>query len=176
LKDDYSADQIFTTAFYIIVVAIVSQIISMRFFENWWFWIGFSATIAASVIGIRRFNMRTIETLESLFIAMQPVLFLFFSYRFYGSKNIFELVMAVVILFLFISFYVLDKHYKKFSWYKSGRIGFSGFMVTALLFLIRAVVASGNADVLSFSGKYEVVLSAAVSFLLFLEIYNLSRN
>ena len=72
-------------------------------------------------------------------------------------------------------FAYLDASYKNFSWYRSGRVGFSGLTTLGVLFLLRAAFASFFPDVISFV-KYEAILSGVAAFVIFLAIFNLARS
>jgi hypothetical protein len=82
----------------------------------------------------------------------------------------------IVIILLIVLFYFLDAHYKKFTWYKSGRVGFTGLTTLGLLLLLRAAVAPIVPDMLSFSGKYEAIISGILAFVSFLLVFNLART
>jgi hypothetical protein len=176
LKEDYFVDNVFTTAVYVIIAATISQVISNRFFPQWWFWAGFFAVLIGLTLGIYRYKFRIIELVEALLLSLIPVLIMIFLYQFISKQNIIDLFVSLYLLFLIFTFYFLNKHYKRFAWYKSGRIGFSGLTIAGLFFLSRAAVASFFPDVLSFSGKYEVYLSGVCAFLAFLGVFNLARQ
>jgi hypothetical protein len=176
LKEDYLADHVFTTAVYVIFAGIISQVVSKRFFSQWWFWIGFVAILTGLAGGIYRYKLRIIESVEALFLSALPVLILIFTYHFITTRDHIYLLASIFLLLLIFTFYIFDKHYKGFSWYKSGRIGFSGLTIAGIFFLTRSAVASFLPDMLSFSGKYEVYISAMVAFIAFLGVFTLARK
>jgi hypothetical protein len=87
-----------------------------------------------------------------------------------------SLLAAVATLILIVTFYFFETKYKNFSWYKSGKVGFSGLAVLGIFFLVRALVALSFSFVLSFAGKFESVFSGITAFLFFLGVFNLARQ
>lgn len=121
------------------------------------------------------------------------------SIGFVVSQRVFELPLyeafeAAVVGFLFASpiltrewvysaialacYYYLRGRYKSFMWYKSGKVGFAGLVTLGLFFLVRSILALSGSNMLVFTGigKVEVVLCAALSFLCFFAVYNLSES
>jgi len=82
----------------------------------------------------------------------------------------------LAILVFILVYYYFDSHYKKFSWYKSGKIGFSGLVTLGIIFLVRAGVAVSESVVLSFVDKYEAAFSATAALFCFLAVFNLGRK
>lgn len=175
LREDYNESFIFNSSFYVLFGIVISVLASLYFFEKWWFWFGLFGAVLGTLVAILRFKLRVLETLESSVLGGLNLLILVFFYDFVVNLKILSGVASLVILMLIALFIYLDKHYKDFSWYKSGRIGFSGLTILGLFFLIRAAVALVFKDMVSFVSEYEVALSAAVSFISFLAVFNLSR-
>jgi len=71
-------------------------------------------------------------------------------------------------------FYFLETKYKKISWYRSGRVGFSGLTTAAIFFLLRAAISPFYPNLLTFSGSFEYLFSGLVAFILFFLVYNLA--
>jgi hypothetical protein len=176
LKEDYTYSQILSTGFYALFGAAVGSIIADNFFSAWWFWAAFAGAFLGLSAGIWRFNLRTFETMEAAILGFLPVTTLVCLYYGLMESSIPALVSASVVFLLFVGFFILDKHYKKFTWYKSGRAGFAGFTIFGLFFLIRAAVAVFVGDMLSFVQGIEVYLSGIMAFGAFLILYNLSRE
>jgi hypothetical protein len=84
------------------------------------------------------------------------------------------LAFAFMLIMLFASYY-FDTHYKRFSWYKSGRIGFAGVSVAIVLFLVRSAIAIFKVPVLSFVGRSELIISGVVTVVSFILLFNLGR-
>jgi hypothetical protein len=91
-------------------------------------------------------------------------------------SNLSSLIASGIVLLIIVLFFFLDSRYKRFVWYRSGRIGFSGFSVLGIFFILRAVFAAAFIDVLSFVGTLDVIISAVVAFFSFLIVFNLARN
>jgi hypothetical protein len=177
LKEDYSSGQIFTCAFYILVGLIIANILANRFFPNWWFWLSILGLSIGLLAGVVRFKLRFMESLEALVISSLPSMFLLYLGGIiligYEPELLFGALFVIGLIILFV---VFNKYYKRFTWYRSGRIGFSGLTIMGTFFLVRAAVAVYFPSMLSFAGKYEVFISAIVAFLSFLGVFNLARQ
>lgn len=177
LKEDYSASSIFTTSLYVLLGILVGLIVSRKFLPSWWFWLSFSGTGLGLALGIFRFHLRFFETLEACTIGFLPGLSLIFLNDSIKTSSVVSFVSFVVIAALIALFYFFDRHYKDFSWYKSGRIGFAGLSTLGIFFLVRATIAILFPFVISFVSKYEeALISGITAFIFFLLIYNLSRE
>ncbi len=176
LKDDYTSNQIFSTSFLILFAVIVSSLISTNFFVNQMFWLNFLAVSIGLTVGVLRYKLRIYESLEAAVISILPWIGLRFLSDSITNSALPLLIASGVILLLILLFFVFDRHYKRFSWYKSGRVGFAGLTILGIFFLIRAVVAAAFGDVLSFWNVYDTILSAAVAFFAFLTVYNLAQK
>jgi hypothetical protein len=175
LKEDYSAEIIFKSATYILVGIGVALTIASNFFPLWFFWASLIGGLTGFSFAILRFRVKFYETLEALIIASLPwlgIVFLMDSVI-KGSLNSF-LAFAFMLIMLFASYY-FDTHYKRFSWYKSGRIGFAGVSVAIVLFLVRSAIAIFKVPVLSFVGRSELIISGVVTVVSFILLFNLGR-
>lgn len=175
-REDYPSGEIFSTSFYILLGIGLGYILSRNFFAPWWFWAGLVGMAAGLGLGLLRFRFRFFETFEALVIGILPWLSLVFLSDSISSSSIFSFAAFVVIVGLMALYHFLDRHYKSFSWYRSGRIGFSGLTVAGVFFLIRGVVASFFPFVLSFVVSVEAILSGVTAFTLFLLTFNLARQ
>ena len=176
LKEDYISNQVFSTAFSVVLAIILFNILARIFFPAWWFWASFFGISLSLLFGVLRYRLRIFETVEASVISLLPWLGLTFLIDSVSNSNLTSSVGAAAISVLIVAFFLLDKHYKSFSWYKSGRVGFSGLTILGLFFLSRAAIAASITNVLSFSGKYEVFLSAVLAFVSFLLVFNLARS
>lgn len=179
LKEDYSSKEIFTCGFYIIIGVLLGSLGINYLFAGFWFWGGVLGFLTGLFLSIYRFKMKIFETLEAAGIGIVywlGVIFLEDFIKFTSSSSFAALVFIISILGLF---YFLDIRYKNFTWYKSGRVGFSGLATLGILFLVRGVVASLFPFMISFSSNFKVidtVFSGVISFSLFLAIFNLSQK
>jgi hypothetical protein len=176
LKEDYVSEQIFTTAFFALLFMLVTYVVTIRYLTDWWFWTGFAAGLGGISIGIFRFKFRVVETIEAFLLACLPVLMIICFGEYVRTGSVINIVASLVMAVFLLMFFLVDKHYKRFSWYRSGRIGFSGLSLAGGFFLLRAIVASYFDNMLSFSGKYEVYTSAVVAFFAFLGAFTLARK
>lgn len=176
LKEDFIANQIFGSAFIILTSVVVGRIFANLVLSNYWFWLDIISISLGFVLAISRFRIRLLEAAEAVIIGLLPWLSIYFLIDFVIESKLSSLIGSAVLLVLIILFFIVDKHYKRFSWYKSGSVGFSGFSTLGLFFLIRAAVALFADGVLSFSGNYEVYVSAVFAFLSFLVVFNQART
>ena len=175
-REDYPSGEIFSTSFYILLGIGLGALFSRQFFPPWWFWTSLAGLGVGLSLGLLRYRFRFFETFEALVIGIMPWVSLFYLSDSIASSSIFSFVAFVVVVALMALYHFLDRHYKSFSWYRSGRIGFSGLTVAGLFFLIRAAVASFFPFVLSFVVSVEAILSGIAAFILFLLTFNLARQ
>src|SRR3989344_4643198 len=109
-------------------------------------------------------------------LAAVVFLFIFFLVNSVAFASTSSLVASVFILLLILIYLFSDAHYRKFTWYKSCRIGFSGLTVAGLFFLTRSLVALAFDNVLSFVGKTEIYISALLAAVSFFTVFSLSKK
>ena len=176
MKEDYLPNQIFSTFFYILFFMLVSYFVSINLFFPWWFWFTYLGFILGLVIGLLRFKLKFYETFEAAFLGF---LICFSMYLLGDSvKNLSVVSFAgfVVSMILIGIFQFIDIHYKNFSWYKSGKVGFTGLALSLLFFLVRILAYIFFPNTLSFIPNYEIYLSSISSFIFLALTYNLSRS
>lgn len=176
LKEDYPPNLIFTTAFYCFGGVILAYGVSFYFLPTWWFWGSFVGLSLGLTLGIIRFKLKVFEVIEAVVISIYPALSFIFIYDAITYLSVVSLASVLFIIGLIILFYFVDSRYKRFIWYKSGRVGFSGLVVLGIFFSARAVVAVRFVDVLSFVGAAEPFLSTSAALVCFLSVYYLSRK
>lgn len=174
LKDDYIQDQIFSTAFYVILISIFFILLSKFLLPKWWFWFGFLGFLIGLMIGISRFKLRIYETFDAAIFSFLPSAFAYSLYESTRSSDWYLLAHSVLFLVIFLLYLFFNRNYKKFSWYKSGRVGFAGLAAGGVYFLVRAAIAFKLSFMISFVGEFEPILSGVLAFLIFLLIFNLS--
>lgn len=176
LKDDYSHNQIFIAGFYVLIGMFLFNLLALYFVPAWSFWLSLLGSLFGLAVGISRFRLRIFELLEGWVFGGIGLLFVFYVYMWIGRFSIKDF-LPILVMFLFISLYLfLDSKYKKFSWYKSGRVGFAGLATMGLFFLLRSLVAFFEPSMLFFVERYDVWLSGIMSFVAFLLLFNLSRK
>jgi hypothetical protein len=176
LKEDYTSTNTFSTALYILFGIGVFNILANRFLPQWWFWLDFLGASLGFALGVMRFKFRFFESLEAAVVALLPWLSLVFLGDAVLNSNLSSLIGSLVLLLIVVFYIFLDTHYKKFTWYKSGKVGFAGLITLGALFLIRIAVAVMFPFVLSFSGSIDSIISGVIAFTSFLLVFNLARQ
>lgn len=176
LREDYVDQAVFSTAFFMLIGMLTGIIVSSYFYPTMWFWAVLLGVTLGLVIGILKNKLRPLEVIEAAVFSLLPWLGISYFTSFLLTQKIVALVWGVLILLLMGLFIWLDRNYKRFSWYKSGRIGFTGLTVLGIFFLIKAVIAIFVPDMLSFIGQYEIYISAVLAFACFFIVYNLARK
>ncbi len=176
LREDYPSEIIFSSAFITYLLIFIAWAVSYRFLPGWFFWLTFLGLIFGVGLSVFKFRIRFYESLEGMTFSVLPWLsFIFLSDSVENSSLISFFGFVVVLAFIFV-FYYFETHYKNFSWYRSGKIGFAGLATLGVFFLVRSAIAIFFTSVLSFTGKFEVYLSGIVAFVAFLTIFNLGRK
>jgi hypothetical protein len=176
IKEDYVAERIFSTAFFAIVALIVVSLFTTYYYPRWWFWGAFAGVFVGVFVGVKRFRMRFFELVDAMVIAMLPWTAGIFLLDAMQNKEILSLVASIFIIFLVFTYVIIDKHYKRFLWYRSGRVGFTGMTVLGLFFTVRAAVAAYVPGMLTLVGFYDVIVSGVVAFLAFSSVIILARE
>lgn len=128
------------------------------------------------LISIQRFKLKLFEAFESVSIASLYLLLIIFLADALKNSSWSSLVASAIFVALISIFYFLESRYKKFTWYRSGKIGFSGLTSLGIMFLLRGILAIPFPFVLSFLGKVEGLVSSVTAFVLFLALFNLARQ
>lgn len=176
LKEDYSATLIFNSGFLVTTFVIVGALVALRFIPDWWFWFGLLGALMGFALGIYRYGLAVYESLEALIIGLLPWLGIVFLSSFVASQIVATGIVTVIIALLIFIYLLLDAHYKSFSWYKSGRVGFSGLTILGTFFIVRAAVAFIFPNMLSFTGIFDAIMSGLISFTAFIAVFNLSKK
>ena len=176
LREDYAPGIIFESAFYVILGIGMSQFMSLRFFPNLFFWAGFLGSVAGIYLGHLRLRIRFYESLESLVIGLLPWISFVFLTDSVTHFSLSSFLGFLGILFFIFIFYYIDTHFREFTWYRSGKVGFAGLSTLAIIFTARSAIALFGIGVLTFSGEYEAVLSGGIALVSFILLCNLSRK
>lgn len=154
LKEDHVPEIIFSSAYIILGAIFASYLFTLKFLPNWLFWIQILAISLAFGISVKKFRMRLFETLDALIISLLPWFSLVFLKDSVINSSLISFIGFVAVLFLIFIYYFLDSRYKRFTWYKSGKIGFSGLGTLTILFLARATTSLILPSVLTFTEVY----------------------
>ncbi len=174
LREDYLPNQIFSSGILVIISIFVSSILFRS--SLFWFWLTLLMMGGSFLFGFVKYKMRFFESLEACGVGLLIwVEFFLLGHATYYASFL-SLAGALFVVVLFFIYYYLNLRYRRFVWYKSGRVGFAGLCVLALFFIARAVVATLNVPMLSFVGRVDIVFSSIVAFILFFAIYNLARK
>lgn len=176
LREDYTSNQIFSTVTLALIGIGLGFLISFKFFASGWFWLELILALLGFTLGIVKYNLRPFELIEGAVIAFAPWLALIFLSDSVTKINLSSFLAFFSVVSLTTLYLFLDSHYKNFSWYASGRIGFSGLATLGIFFLLRGSLAYFFPFVISFVGKFEVIISGIGAFICFLTLYNLSRR
>ncbi len=174
-KEDYTSSQIFSVSFLVLFGLFVSFLASSFYLSNFWFWSVFAVFLIVLLFSVWRLKLRFFETYEAALISVLPWFSFIFLLDAMKTLSWFSFAGFIFIWLLILLYVFLNLNYKQFSWYKSGKVGFSGLSVTIVFFLSRFLVACFFPSVLSFAGGVDKVLSAAFAFLFFLLLLFLAR-
>ena len=188
LKEDYLPSTIFSVGFFVLI-GVLAFFLSFKFLilprvslpqtvspAGVIFWISLLGGLVGYSIGLVKFKIRFFESLEAYLAGGLYLILAVFVADAFVYLSVISLIAGTVTALLIILFYFLETRYRYFTWYKSGKVGFSGLLTSGLFFLIRSIVSLFYPFVLSFLGRSESVVSGMVAFLLFLAVYNLSQQ
>lgn len=176
LKEDYHYERIFNFSFIILFGLLITSVFSRFFFQEYWFWLNLIGLTSGFVFGLFLLKFKFYESLNSFVVAILPYLGIYFLSSSIIKYSLVDFVAFWVVTVFIFFYFLFEATYRKFNWYKSGRVGFSGLLVAGLFFLARAILAYFFVNQVSLVGTVDVYLSASFSFLFFLLLFNLSRN
>jgi hypothetical protein len=151
LKEDYPSDQIFSFSSTILLAILISSILARMYIPLYPFWINLASILTIIFIGTKRYHFRFFEVFEAAVIALSPWISFTYLYKAFSPFNLKLLIEGIIVLFLILIFSYFKNIYKKLSWYRSGKIGFSSLAVLILFFIMKTVVALFWPDVVSFA-------------------------
>lgn len=176
LKDDYQYEKIFNLAFLTLFGFLIGFIASKYLNKEYWFWFDLAGSLTGFTIGIKKQKMKFFESFEGLVIGTLPwvsLVFLSDSVKNSSLSSFLAFWMTLICIFIF---FFMASHYRSFTWYKSGRVGFAGILTAQVFFIFRIVASIFYPNVVSLVGKFEIYLSSAVVLILFLLLYSLFRE
>ncbi len=185
LKEDYPSAQIFSIGIQTIIglflggvlAQFLSSSIHVRFLNasELWFWGAFGGFFLVFSILVRRAHMRYWEVFQNAFLGILLALFVFLVFL-VPSMGMSAIYLVVLVIISLATFLLIQKNYRRFAWYRSGRVGVAGIIAAAVFFMGRAVIAAMGLPMLSLAGSIDVVASSLVAFLLFFNAYNISQT
>lgn len=176
LREDYSKDLIFSLCFFVILGLALGFLISNFWVKSFWFWLEMGGVILGFLLSTLRAKLRFYESFEAVSLGFLAWFAVFWISVFIKTPSVTSFLASLLVISILVLFYLFDASYRNFTWYRSGRIGFSGLTTLAIFFLTRSAIASFFPFMLSFAGRLEVFFSGVASFILFLMVYNLSRQ
>ncbi len=175
LKEDLGVEIIFSSAYIIIGAILASYFMAIKFLPNWIFWMEILGLILSLSFSIYKFKMKIFETLDATVISLLPWLSLTFLKDSVVNASIASFISFVSVLIFIFIYYFVDSRYKRFTWYRSGKIGFSGLFTLFVFFLVRSTTSLIIPSVLTFTSVFEPYISGALSLLSILVILYLGR-
>lgn len=151
LREDYRSDDIFTFTLSLVLSGLVSFWLSSEVIPSLSFWFTLLGSGVTGFVLIRRYSFRFFEVID----ALVPAFFLLGLFLF---KN----YLSLVFIISFMAYKFLEKRYRRFSWYPSGKIGFAGLASLALFFLLYGLLAILPVGVLSLNQDLPSSLAGAV--------------
>jgi hypothetical protein len=168
LKEDYTPEKIFSLCFTAIFALLVGVIVSKNFLPEFWFWIEALFVSISFAVAIKRQKIKSFEGFGALAIGFMPWLSLYFLAVSIKNSSLSSFLAFWISLFCVALFFFLNSQYRKFTWYKSGRVGFSEVVTVIVFLILRAILLRNNI--------FELYLSGTVVFLLFLVLLHLNKN
>lgn len=176
LKDDYTQNLIFPSAIYCLIGILIAGFGSFYFFPRWFFWISVAGSLLGLLVSLKRFNMRVFEVYEGWVLGSLGLFLVFSMNLFINGWNEVYLLGVILAVFLISLYFLVDRHYKKFAWYKSGKVGFTGLSISGVTFLIFTLIAIFFPDMVFFQGKIGASIAGTLSFISFILLFNLSQK
>ncbi len=176
LKEDYASDIVFKSATYILACFLLGYVLSLKYLPQAYLYFIFLGVLIGVWLTIFKLKIKFYELTDAVIIAFLPWLSLTFFKDSIQSSSFVSFIAFLYVLLIIFLYYYFDTHYKEFSWYKSGKVGFSGMAALAIIFLTRSLVAVLGISVLSFVGRFEGIIAGALAFAAFLLLYNLGRK
>lgn len=140
------------------------------------FWCFAVVSVLVILFFSKKKQMSFIELLDSSIFSYLLAFFVIVSSHALYAKNSRSLILATIIGFIFILYIFFDERYKSFTWYKSGKVGFSGLFSAGVFFVTRAILAISFKSMTTIIGPIDVLLSALVAFAFFLMLYNIATK
>ncbi len=158
LKEDYLSDQIFNSGI-ITLAGIVVGIIFTKFLgAEYWFWLSLTGALLGLVLASNNNKINFFELFDIFVASALPWLVIANLSSLLNDANYASIIWTIFALLLIFIFIFVEKRYKGFSWYRSGKIGFAGLFTIGVLFLIRVFVDFIPVQAVSFI-RYDFVLS-----------------
>lgn len=176
MKEDYASEIVFKSASYILFGVFGGFLLSFNFLSDWFLYMAIVGIVVGVYLSIIKFRLKFYEVFDAVVISFLPWLSLMFLGDSVLKSSLTSFVGFLAMLVAIFLYYYFDTHYREFAWYKSGRVGFSGTLLLAIVFLTRSTIATFGITVISFVDKYEAIVSGVFAFIAFLMLFNLSKR
>ncbi|MBI4057800.1 hypothetical protein HY405_00575 [Candidatus Microgenomates bacterium] len=159
LREDYEDPKIFSLGFITLLGGVLGFLATGWIVPREWFVGVVLGLFVFGYLRARRFKMLWNEVIE----AAAPAFFLFIPFltlnflvtkRLIGWYVVTEVFLA---LFALVFFFVLRRHYRRFLWYPSGRVGFAGLAAIAFYFFVRASIVMFASSMLPLLSEFSSV-------------------
>lgn len=165
LKDDYLSEKIFNSEIILLSGISLALLISRFFLSNYWFWFVILSIFISEFIISVKVKLKFFESLDAIVISLIPWLSTYYLSGSISNSSLHMFIAFWICLLLIFLFFLFDYYYKSFSWYKSGKIGFSSLAVITIFFFLRSVLII----------NFESYISGAIALTSFLLLYKLSK-
>lgn len=153
LKEDYSHEDVFKFTLAISVACGLGLWVGSAWLAGFVFWVVALAGMGAGYLYLRKLNLKFFEVIDALALGIFCALILVYLGHFISlfpeinnfvpsmsGINYYHLAHILLILSLIILYDYFMKNYRRFAWYPSGKIGFSGLASLALFFFMHGVI------------------------------------
>lgn len=175
LKEDYHFERVFNLGLYVLAGTIIGGYLGFNYFKDYWFWLAVISTLIGYLLGRHRQKINFFESFEALIIGLLGWVSLVYISDSINNASLYSFLAFWVSLCLLVFFFYLNAHYRKFAWYKSGKVGFAGVVVGFVYFLIRSMVSVSGFSVVSFAASFEYLFSGLTAVIFMILLYRLSR-
>lgn len=173
LKEDYHYEKIFNLGFVVIFGLITGLIISRFIFQSYWYWISTISILVFYFIYISRQKIKFFESFEVLIISFLPWVSLFFLTDSVQKSSLSSFLLFWVTLIAIFIFFLVNSQYRKFTWYKSGRVGLAGLSACLFYYISRIIIFLIYPQSTSLVPLYEIYFSSTFTLVIFLLTYKL---
>jgi len=176
LKEDYKREDVISAAFLILIADYLGFLLAKYLLPGWWFWVCLVFSFSALYFSSRKFKIKIFEAIDAYVFSSFSLLTMYLLQLLISDPSLVLGLTFLVSLIFVAAFLVVNANYKRFRWYKSGRVGFTGIAISALFFLTKGVIALFADGVVLFSGVVEPYLAFTLVAVCVFIIYRLSRT
>lgn len=174
LKDDYHYEKIFNLGSIVLIGVVVVDVATRYFLQNYWFWIQVVVILALFLWVLSKQKLKFFESLDALIIGLLPWLGLGYLVDSIKNSSLSSFLSFWIILLFIFAYFFLDSQYRRFTWYRSGRVGFAGVVVACLLFISRIILYLIYPQTTSYVSIYDPYLSATFAIVFLFLTYKLT--